>query len=221
VGHVLSPDVRGLLFDLDGTLVDSVPDIGRAANAVLRDAGLPDADDAEVRAAMGHGPAALMRTLLASRRADGVSVEEAVADLRAAYARRPVVETRPYPGVRGTLVALQSRGVPMAVVTNKPMLHTGLVLDGLELRGFFGAVVGGDTLAVRKPDPAPVHHAMRQLGVGRALLVGDSVADRDAAAAAGVAFRWAPWGYGDPLLLRDGPRLVGLADLLAGDPTPS
>lgn len=182
-----------LIFDLDGTLIDSAPDIHAAACRILAAEGLPPQSFAQVRSFIGRGVPHLVDRLLAAAGApDATRAVRMVAAFVADY-ETAVGLTRPYPGAMAALTALA--GHPMAICTNKPLSPTRAVLRHLRMDGFFSAVIGGDSLAVRKPDPAPVHAAVAALGGGPAIFVGDSEADAEAAARAGLPFLLFTEGY--------------------------
>lgn len=183
--------MTGLLWDLDGTLVDSVEDIAAAADRMLRDAGLPPLGVARVRAFVGEGARRLVDRCVQA--AGGEPGPAHLERFLAAYRAAPVVHTRAYPGIPALLAEV---AVPQAVVTNKPEELSRAILARLGLH--FPVVIGGDTLPVRKPDPAPVLHAMRLLGVEAALLVGDGPADVGAARAAGIGLLGVGWGISRP-----------------------
>ena len=187
-----------LLFDLDGTLVDSVPDLATAANRMLSELGRAPLSEAEIATMVGDGVAKLVERALAARQASGAPLAPAVARYTELYQASPTALTRPYPGVPRVLSELREAGVALAVCTNKPEHATRLVLDGLDLARFFSVVVGGDSLAARKPDPAPLTLALGRLGVpaGAAVMVGDHRNDMLAARGAGVAGIFARYGYG-------------------------
>ena len=189
-----------VVFDLDGTLVHTLPDIHEALDAVLAGAGRRRLDVAETRAGIGGGARALVAEAL--RAGGGACSEEEIdafhARFAAAYAARPTLRSRPFDGVVPCLEELAGRGMKMAVCTNKPLGLARSVLAGLDLARFFGAVVAGDSLAVRKPDPAPLLEAVARCGGRRAgaLMVGDGAADSGAARAAGLPFVAVGHGYG-------------------------
>lgn len=191
------PRIRAVLFDLDGTLVDSAEDLRRALNAVLAERGLRSLGLAEVKGMIGDGAAKLVERGLAATGGDLAGHGEALRRFLAIYEANAAEATRPYPGVAETLAALKARGLPLAVVTNKPAAATAAVLEALGLAPFFQAVVGGDTLLERKPHPAPLLHALAALGVspGEALMVGDNHHDVKAARAAGAAAIAVTYGY--------------------------
>lgn len=188
-----------VLFDLDGTLVDSAPDLARALSLLLDEHGRPPVSEAEVRRMIGQGARVLVARVWSAtgEPLEPDRIEPLYRRFVALYTPIALDRTRPYPEVVDTLAGLH-RTHPLAVVTNKPERAARAVLEGLDLARWFGAVVGGDTLDVRKPDPAPLRWALRQLGhTGPAVMVGDSSADVRAAAAAGVPSIAVRWGYAD------------------------
>jgi phosphoglycolate phosphatase len=186
------------LFDLDGTLVDTAPDLMRALNQVLDAAGLPLVDEATTRHWVGHGVRAMLAAAL-EHHETAVS-EDRLDQLFAAclehYGAHIADHSAPYPTVVETLTALAAR-VPLAVVTNKPAHLTELLLRALDLRHFFGSVVGRGTTREHKPAAAPALYACRELGVSppQALFVGDSATDVACARAAGCRVVLYRYGY--------------------------
>ena len=193
----LRSPIRAILFDLDGTLVDSAEDLRHALNAILAQRGLRTLDLAEVKSMIGDGAAKLVERGLAATGGDLAGHAEALKDFLAIYGANAADATKPFPGAVETLKALKARGLPLAVVTNKPAAATATVLAELGLAGFFDAVVGGDTLPLRKPDPAPILHALASLGVApdAALMIGDNHHDIRAAKAAGTGAIAVTYGY--------------------------
>ena len=186
-----------LIFDLDGTLVDSVPDLAAAVNALLAEHALEPLTEPEVAGMVGDGVTALVeRALLA--RGGGVALGPAVERYVALYEANATTLTRPYPDVPGVLAELARAGVGLAVCTNKPGHATRAVLDGLGLAPFFPVVLGGDSLTARKPDPAPLLAALDRLGAaaGESAMIGDHRNDVLAARAAGTRVIFARYGYG-------------------------
>ncbi len=191
--------IETVVFDLDGTLVDTLPDIEAAANAALAAEGRRALAREEVRLLIGSGGRALIENAF---RATGEPASKARADAAyaaflAAYETAPAAGSTVFPGVREALESLSAAGARLAVCTNKPGHLAAIVLDSLDLAGFFAAVVAGDTLPVRKPSPAPLIEAVtRAGGAGRpAAMVGDSTIDADAARAAAVPFVAVSYGY--------------------------
>lgn len=174
-----------LVFDLDGTLVDSRADLRTAVNAMRAKHGLAPLDVASVTGMVGDG----MRKL-AERALQGaeVDVEVAYREVSEAYAAHLTDETRPYAGVEEGLAALSAVGFGLGIATNKPGRHVARLLEALGWNGRFCAVVGGGDAAALKPSGAPVEEAMRRAGVGRedTWMVGDHHTDLAAARAAGV-----------------------------------
>jgi phosphoglycolate phosphatase len=186
-----------LIFDLDGTLVDSVPDLAAAANRLLAELDRPPLGTTEVAAMVGDGVGKLVERVLAAR---GLMTPPAplVPRFVALYEADIATHTRPYPGVVDGLAALAARGIALAVCTNKLGHATCAVLAALDLQRFFSVVVGGDSLPAQKPDPAPLRFALDRLGVpaAAAAMLGDHRNDVLAARAAGTAALFARYGYG-------------------------
>ncbi|MEU7567920.1 HAD-IA family hydrolase [Streptomyces fradiae] len=189
-----------VLFDLDGTLVDTLDDIVRTVNSALRGLGLPALTRAEVRDRVGEGGTALVDASVAkSGRAVGHAVvARAQEAYLAGYAASPADESRPYPGAVALLERLRAAGVRTALCTNKAGGVTGELLKALGLDGRFDAVVAGDGPAGRKPSPEPLRHALGLAGGTAGLMVGDSRHDLAAARAAGMPAAWVSFGYGRP-----------------------
>ena len=187
------------LFDLDGTLVDTAPDIMAGLNVTFEAHGYPRVDEARTRDWVGRGVVALIRLALEHHgRPDPPPdvIDAMVERFRDYYAGHIADRGGPYPGVREALDALHGRAA-LGVVTNKPARLTGLLLDALDLTRLFGVVVAGDTLAVPKPAPEPALHACAALGVeaGDALFIGDSTTDVACARAAGCDVVCVSYGY--------------------------
>lgn len=187
-----------VVFDLDGTLADTAPDLGAALNHTLGRLGLPAVEPDLVRHLIGHGARALLRKGLArSGDADARLVEEGFPIFLDFYAANICVGTRLYPSVEETMDALEHDGAALAVCTNKPDRLTHLLLNALGWKNRFAAVVGGDTLGIRKPDPRPLREAIARAGGGRAVFIGDSIIDADTAKAAQVPFVAVGFGFSD------------------------
>lgn len=186
-----------LLLDLDGTLVDSLPDLAAALNRLLGELGAEALPAASVRSMVGDGARRLVERGLA---AAGLQAEPAAATARflEIYGEGLTVGTRPYPGVPETLAGLSDAGWRLALCTNKPEAPSRAILAGLGLAQFFAAVAGGDSLPSRKPDPGPLLALLHELGgtPEAAVMVGDGVNDLLAATAAGLPAVWAAYGYG-------------------------
>jgi phosphoglycolate phosphatase len=191
--------LRAIIFDLDGTLVDSAPDLHAVANLMLAEKGLAPLTLAKVRGFVGNGiPKLVERCLEAAKQpATGRALARAVIRFKAHYGAAPAELTRPNDGVEAMLGGLSARGLLLGVCTNKPEGLTRQVLAGVALDRHLRAVVGGDTTRAMKPDPEPLGHCLRLLGAGadEALYVGDSETDADTAAAAGLEFALYSGGY--------------------------
>lgn len=188
-----------LVFDLDGTLVDSAPDLADAVNALMAARGLPPFTEAEVAAMVGDGVGVLLKRVFAAR--GGEPDASAQADYMAHYAAHVADRTTAYPGIADLLAQARAAGWSLAVCTNKPHALALAVLDATGLAGPFAAVGGGDSFPTRKPDPAHLLATLAQAGAdpGRAVMVGDHVNDVRAAHGAGLPCIHAGWGYGpDP-----------------------
>lgn len=190
---------RAVVFDLDGTLVDSAPAIRGVANRFLAEHDAEPLSLDETRRFVGEGAEIFLRRTLDARgmRAEGERFAARLRRFREIYAEAPGEENHPFPGVEPALAALASAGAALGLCTNKPARPTGNVLRALGWERTFGVVVAGDTLATRKPDPAPLLHAVERLGAvaEETLYVGDSETDAAAAEAAQVAFALWPRGY--------------------------
>jgi phosphoglycolate phosphatase len=185
-------------FDLDGTLADTAPDLAAALGHSLGALGRPRVPPESVRHLIGHGGRTLLRHGLAvSGDAPEELVERGYPIFLEYYAAHICDGTRLFPGIGEALDDLGRRGAALAVCTNKSEALTGKLLDALGLGGRFAAIVGGDTLPVRKPDPAPLLEAVARAGGGRAAFVGDSIVDSDTARAAGVPFVAVSFGFSD------------------------
>src|SRR5947208_6123784 len=153
-----------LVFDLDGTLVDSVPDLTNTLNKVLRERGYAPLTRAEVAPMVGDGVPALITRGFAARGGGDAEAAEALPRYIALYEANATALTRPYPGVRETLQELRRRGYRSAVCTNKLQQATLAVLGGLDLAALFDGVAGGDRYPVRKPDPGHLLGLIDELG---------------------------------------------------------
>lgn len=183
-----------IVFDLDGTLVDSAPDIAAAANRVLTEMGHAPLSLPVMTSFIGHGIPNLVRQVIAHCGLDPALHAAMNARMVTVYAEAPASLTRPYPGVPAALEALRAQGFAMGVCTNKNHALAVQILDALDLSRFFPVVIGGDSLPQKKPDPAPLHAAFAALGQPL-VYVGDSEVDAEAAQAAGLRFALYTGGY--------------------------
>lgn len=199
-----------IMFDLDGTLIETAPEICDAVNDTLRHFGLPEVGQERVDRWIGHGTRELLIQALAHVRhlsADKIRSSDDLpliaAEFDRNYQRRCGTRSRLYPHVREVLLQLRREGVRLAVVTNKEGRYTQTVLGAHDLGPMFDRVVSGDTLPTKKPDPAGIHSCMTAFGVpaARALFVGDSSIDVATARNAGVQVWALPYGYnmGQPI----------------------
>lgn len=187
---------RAVIFDLDGTLIDSAPDIHAAANTVLKRYGIAPFTLPEARGFVGHGAGVFVERCLAARGlADDDDLRIKVLDGFLDLYEGAVQLTQPYTGVMACLDALTRAGLVLGICTNKPERPTGTVLAHLDMARYFPVVVGGDTLSVRKPDPAPLKEAIRRIGARDIVFVGDSEVDAETAEMAGVPFALFTEGY--------------------------
>jgi phosphoglycolate phosphatase len=209
-----------LVFDLDGTLVDSAPDLTDALNAVLRERGYPTPlSRAEVRPMIGDGVAALVARAFAARGGGAAEAAEALPRFVALYEANATRLTRPYPQVRETLARLRRGGYRTAICTNKLQRATEVVLRDLGLAALFDGVAGGDRYPVRKPDPGHLLRLIADLdgSAARSVMVGDSENDAAVAHAAAVPLILMGYGYAraDPATLGGAVVLDHFADLPA------
>lgn len=185
-----------IVFDLDGTLIDSAPDMTRVLNRTLGQFGRPALTEAQVRTMVGDGSANLVRQAFA---ATGAPLgDEAVEPVLRHYLDSYFDHEEPsqlYPGVAETLRVLAEQGVRLGLCTNKPERISRKLLGMLDLADLFGAVAGGDTLPVKKPDGRHLSWVVERLGGGRAAMVGDNANDVKAARAVGIPVVAMSYGY--------------------------
>ena len=188
---------RAVIFDLDGTLLDTLEDIGNAGNKVLADRGLPTHPIPSYRDFIGEGVVRLVRRVLPEQHQDEETVQACVEAYRQEYARCWNVRTRPYAGVAEMLDALAGRGLQLAVLSNKPDAFTQLCVRQLLPQWTFAEVLGASEAFPPKPDPASALEIARRLGVSAAecLYVGDSGVDMKTARAAGMFAVGVLWGF--------------------------
>ena len=187
-----------VVFDLDGTLADTAPDLTAALNHSLASLGRPPIPAESVRHMVGHGARALLQNGLAATGAvNEALIEEGFPIFLDYYERHICDHSYPFPGVEAALDALAAQGVRLAVCTNKLEGLARAFIAALGWTDRFAAIVGGDTLPVRKPDPAPLFAAIEQAGGGRAAFVGDSITDTDTARAAKLPCVALSFGFHD------------------------
>jgi len=201
-------EVRAVLLDLDGTMLDTAPELAGAAADMLSEFGLEPVPFASVREFIGKGAAHLVRcTLQASlgRSPDERRVGDGLESFFVHYEKRNGQDAAVYPGTREGLTALRAAGFGLACVTNKPARFTAPLLERVGLASFFSATISGDTLARKKPWPDPLLAACKLLGVppAQALMIGDSANDARAARAAGCPVLLVPYGYLEGATVQD------------------
>ncbi|MEO8004960.1 MAG: phosphoglycolate phosphatase [Betaproteobacteria bacterium] len=201
-------EVKAVAFDLDGTLVETLPDLHESANRMLADLGRSAPSEETVRAYIGDGVDRLVKRLLTSS-VDGepdASVFEKAADsFRGHYAKILSRASHPFPGAIDLLDLLRKRGFKLACVTNKPARFTEPLLRELGIAGRLELILSGDSLPAKKPDPMPLVHTASTFGISTAhlLMVGDSQVDTAAARAAGCPVFCVPFGYRGSLAVQD------------------
>ncbi len=204
-----------VVWDLDGTLVDSAMDIATSLNRLLGENELAALDDALIKNMIGEGVAVLIRRGFEAHgiTPDGERLEQLVERFLVIYSEVATASTRLFPGAREALQTLSDAGLRQAICTNKPEAITRQVLAGLGISECFDVVIGGDTLPRNKPDPLPLRTALEGLDVTpeRSLMVGDSAIDVQTAHAAGVCVAFVTFGYGP------GPSHPHKADYLIDD----
>ncbi len=190
---------RAVIFDLDGTLVDTAPDLMLATNHVLKSLGRASVSLHEVRDFTGHGARALIMRGLAATGGlpEGFDIEPHYRSFVAYYADNIATGSKVFPGLLVLLERLRADGVSLGVCTNKLEGLSIRLLDALDMSKYFGSVVGPDTLGISKPDPRPFHESVARLGLKapRSIMVGDSETDVLTARAAGVPVIGVTFGY--------------------------
>lgn len=204
----MRPDQISVLFDLDGTLIDSSEDLARAANEMLSSMGRPLVPLSDVESWIGHGLPQLINRCL-TLEFDGTApkqeFDQGISCFRRSYLETGFTKTRLLPGALALLDSLRTTGYRVGLVTNKDTIPTEAVLKHLELRPFFDVVICGDTLSVKKPHPEPLLHAVQVLDSKGSWMIGDSETDARSSLAAGIQFIAVEGGYGHTDRLEDLP----------------
>lgn len=196
-----------LIFDLDGTLVDSKKDLSSSVNYVREQFGLGRLHDEEIAAFIGSGSSMLIRRALGEAAPDA-DVENGLQMFLAYYRAHMLDETVLYPGVRETLARLED--FKLAVLTNKPVRFSRLMLEGLGVSGHFVSIYGGNSFEQKKPDPVGIHQILVDTGGRReeTWMIGDSAIDVMTGRNAGVATCGVTWGYAEPSLRETRPDVM-------------
>lgn len=217
-----------VLFDLDGTLLDSVPDLALATDQMLQALGRPAAGEERVRSWVGNGAAMLVKRAVtglqepSDTELDHALFDQALQLFLDYYGKCCASKSQLYEGVMEFLQYLQADAVTMGLITNKPIGFTEPLLELFQLQQYFTIVLGGDSLEQKKPDPLPLNHAMQQLQVTpeQTLMVGDSRSDIHAARAAGCPVVAVSYGYnhGEPVSIYQPDRVVdNMLELICPD----
>ncbi|WP_047236731.1 phosphoglycolate phosphatase [Chromobacterium subtsugae] len=210
--------IKAVAFDLDGTLIDSIPDLANAANAMRAHLGLPPLDPERIKSHVGDGIASLVHRAITDERhaeADGPLWERGYRFFIQHYREHLADQTTVYAGVRDGLSLLRALKLPLLVITNKSERLAVPLLEQLELRDHFSLVLGGDTLPEKKPSALPLQHACQVLGISakEMAMVGDSANDVAAARAAGCAAIAVGYGYGGDASLGADLTVASIAEL--------
>lgn len=186
-----------VIFDLDGTLIDSAPDIANAVNRLMVEIDAPTVDVATVQCFIGNGAQMLMARVRAHHNLKNIEVDELTKRFKRLYEEAPSAHTIVYDGVRDALFELSTKGLKLGICTNKPEIAARMILDDLALSQFFDVVIGGDTVGALKPNPASLRAAMKALdgNAETTAYIGDSEIDMQTAHAADVPFYFFEGGY--------------------------
>ncbi|MFE8873446.1 HAD family hydrolase [Acetobacter persici] len=196
------------VFDMDGTLLDSLPDIADCVREILASHGLPPVSDAAVRGMIGNGVHALVGSLIRLTDPDGragLNAEQTVSQFLSLYTPRATRLSRLFPGTEEALETLRKHGWTLAVCTNKPEAAARHILDAFNLTPLFASIGAGDSFPARKPDPAHLLGTIALAGGQPAstVMIGDMMPDLLAARGSNVRSLFAAWGYGDPAFARE------------------
>lgn len=192
--------VKAVVIDLDGTLLNTAPDLAKAAELMMAELGLPAVPVETVKTYIGNGVSRLVKRVLTGdmqAEPDAALFDKAIAIYHKHYGEHVADQSRPFDGVVEGLQAMQAAGYRLACITNKAEQFTVPLLKATGLHDYFELILSGDTLPKRKPDPLPLQHAAKHFGidVSELLLIGDSLNDTQAARAAGSHVFCVPYGY--------------------------
>lgn len=199
---------RHLIFDLDGTLVDTKDDLAEAVNTALVSVGLPRQEPSTLWGYVGQGARMFVQCALGS--AHGDRLDEALAVFMPWYRAHLLDHARVYSGLRAVVDDLRATGAQCSILTNKPADMSAAIVAGLDLGVAFPRLIGGDSLPVRKPDPTGLRHLMAATGIPAAatLMIGDSAVDVATGRSAGVATCGVLWGFNGHTVAASGPDVL-------------
>ncbi|MFC0243986.1 HAD-IA family hydrolase [Falsochrobactrum ovis] len=207
-----------LIFDLDGTLIDSAPDIASAVNVYMASKGWPELSDDYVEQFIGNGPRRLLLDIFVDQGlpSDDETVDEAVKSYIANYHRNPAEKTRFFENVREDLHDLHSAGFRLGICTNKPHALTQEILKILELDTIIDVAIGADAVPACKPNPGHLMAVVEKMGLNGSdwAYIGDTNVDKTTADSAGAEFFVVPWGGGKDVNVQPHQRLARIADLM-------
>jgi phosphoglycolate phosphatase len=209
VAELCAQPIEAVLFDLDGTLIDSVPDLAAAIDIMLQSLGKAPAGEMKVSRWVGNGASALVKRALADHdkgdELESAEYTSAYPIFEFAYAQRLTQATGLYDGVLSALADLSAADIKLGLITNKPRLFTLPLLRALNIHHYFSDVICGDDLEHKKPHPLPVLTALKNMKVSaqQTIMVGDSISDVKSAAAAGVKTVAVTYGYNHGISIRD------------------
>jgi len=203
--------MRAVIFDLDGTLIDSLPDIAAGVNHVFELRGLAALSNEQVKPMIGDGARVLLNRAFAAAGVEGGEADYTAFETY--YTAHSADLTRAYPGIEAALRDLRDAGYRLGVCTNKPQAPAVAVLQALGLAPYFGAVTGGNATPYRKPDPRHLAATLEALGANDAVMIGDHHNDIAAGEGLGLPVIFAAWGYGEadwPMVAHAASEIPGL-----------